>query len=603
MNEQEFRDHYRSSQEIIVISENMKQSILKNAQSKAGAKTSSHTLAAKALHGRANDKERSRMNHKVRFSSLHLVLTAAACLLLVVLAVNLASVWGNKSEETPQSEKPDLGFTIKAYAAETSMVLENNNKDRVIFDKTADDIINAISLSSKEHYLTTEGYYTGCLFQIEGENIARIQASISTGVIYRYHTERITRGENPDLWTEFISWKPTTRGIGKYLGGYDEARILGGLDDGIPKDSPDKQMTVAYIKRLGATIDVPVNAGLSEYSYGFWTNEDFGDISGTPAGGSATFPAVDAIIDLYEGATLTLTVTYTDGRISTQIIELHSAYVKSHMEPDEFGNMMTVLSTEEVDPKTTELKRFIGYSHVLYGTVIKTNEEPFPRSLDRANELEFVVGAPMSFSSKPMNFDSTGSSFELVRVMSEIPLNPQNIHSPVDTLQIKLSDNRDPYSISNLKATTSKTLPDGLTLDNLWHGLGSWEYANRVTSQLDGYTIDDNGTPFEGFTWVMFKADLTNVSNSTKECWPDGGFYGNIAVQDSKGQACQVVCRSFVILNERGATGPAYNVFGPNETKTVRWLLVVPDFALEDPTLFFSVYHGVEPVEGFTLNL
>ena len=487
MNEQEFRDHYRSSQEIIVISENMKQSILENAQSKAGAKTSSHTLAAKVLHGRANDKERSRTNHKVRFNSLHLVLTAAACLLLVTLVVNLASVWGNKGEETPISEKPDLGFTIKAYAAEISMVLESDNKDRVIFDKTADDFI---SLSAKEHYLTTEGYYTGCLFKIEGENIARIQASISTGVIYRYHTERITRGKNPDLWAEFISWKPTVRGIGKYLGGYDEARILGGLDDGIPKDSPDKQMTVAYIKRLGATIDVPVNAGLSEYSYGFWTNEDYGDIPGTSTGSSAVFSVVDAIIDLYEGATLTLTVTYADGRISTQIIELHSAYVKSHIVPDEFGNMMTVLSTEEVDPKTTELKRYVGYSHVLYGTVIKTNEEPFPRSLDRANELEFIVGEPMEFGGTVLG--PTWIAFEN-SPGSIIDIKPSDETMYIQVAEDWLGPNAwSTYSMSNVNTTRSKLLPGGLTLDDLKGGFHSWEYYNRLAS-YSGCTVTESG--------------------------------------------------------------------------------------------------------------
>jgi len=606
MSAQEFWDTYRSSQKKITMPEYMCDSLREQAkkprrtgiaqyQEHLTLPDSSPIQDQAVLTLPDPDFANNRIHHGLRSNrNLRIITPLAACLVLVALMVSLASFFGgtNDPDETPTIIPPNViipeilpsNFIVKAYAAEIDSFLEPGPDNQIIFNRTLSQYYGVVA---KEAYLSTEGYYTGCLFQIEGEDIARIQASISTGVLYQYSQERITRGDNIERWQELLNWKPSSRGIGKYYGKYDSVQILGALFDGIEKDDPDKQVTVALSKRLGSTIDVFVDAASPQYSYGFWTNKDYGNIPNGDA-------AVDAIMDLFDGAKLTITVTFADGKTSTQVIELHAGNVRSTLGNDENGVMIVTLTTELIDFDISSLTRFLEYTHTLYGIVIETNDGPFPGSLDSANELEFVVSAPMPLP-----------HLELIQQVIS-GFNPKDIHPSKDVLHLVLGSNHDHYSITGLVAARSKTLPDGLTLDDLWTGAGSWEYFNLVTSQVDGYTLDEFGTPSEGFSWVMLEATLTNESDSAVWLWPDGRFYGDIAFLDSRGRLNTLTTRSCVLLGKGwGTSEPERLLIYSHESRTIRWLLIVPDFALDEPTLVFlpAGYGYYYPLEGFELNL
>ncbi|WP_139651465.1 hypothetical protein [Raoultibacter phocaeensis] len=615
MNENEFRDAYKRSQERIALTEDQKRTIaetasaphVRAAETDGGARAGAAKAAARAAAQADTRSRRSTASGKngsgAPRPSVHagssnpskrrsplgrFALPAAACLVVAALAVGLAAFSSSGGLLGPGNATPD--FAVQAYAADRDSILEMGTDNQIIFSRNADMTL----AGSKEDYLHSEGCYTGCLFRVEGEDITRIQASVSTGMLYRQTTETVTAGEDPERLSELAGWKPTARGLGEYYSGYDEVSIIGSPDS-LAKDDPDKQWLVSLTKKLGSTIDVPVTDD-DEYSFGFWTNEDYGDAEG--------MNAFDVIIDLFDGATLTITATFADGHTTTQVIELHAADVKASFGQDENGFYQIELTPEIVDP--AGLEQYADYVHPLYGTVKSTSHEPFPGSLENANEFENVVSEPLGFERQPV----------LRPLGDDAVIDEKNIRSASESMPFSL-DAGTSFSLSDVRMLERSTaLPDGLTLGDLRTDMQSWEYFNRVVSQIDGYTIDENGTiaaQSEGFSWVVMEGTVENTGDTATELTGDGGFYGEYAViTDDEGHVSTALFRSFALVNGEGWSGLApgrYRDFTlePGESATVRWLAIVPDAALDDPSLFLLGGAFDDPddivLEGLKLEL
>lgn len=617
MNENEFRDAYARSQERITLTDDQKRTVAETARHRirasvgeAGADAKGQTAAstsARAAHtGRVDASpeptrrknasgasrpsvNRTTPNPPRRRSALaRIALPVAACLAVVALAVGVAAFSSRGGLFGSGAVTPD--FSVQAYAADRDSILEMGTDNQIIFSRNA----TMYAAGSKDEYLDAEGCYTGCLFRVEGEGITRIQASVSTGVIYRQTTETVTAGEDSERLRELASWKPSARGLGEHYGGYDEVSVVGSPDNRA-KDDPEKQWLVSLTKKLGSTIDVPVTND-SEYSFGFWTNEDYGDAEG--------IDEFSAVIDLFDGETLTITATFADGHTTTQVIELHAADVKASFGQDENGYYAIDLTPEIVDP--SGLEQYTDYVHTLCGTVKSTSHESFPLSLENANEFENTVSEPFRFERQPA----------LRPLGADSVIDEKNIRSASENM----SFTRDPgtsFSLSNVQMLErSTTLPDGLTLDDLRTGMQSWEYFNRVVSQIDGYTIDENGTitgESEGFSWVVMEGTVENTGDSATELTGDGGSYGEFAVvTDDEGHVSTALFRSFALVNGQGWSGLAPGKYGdfslePGESATVRWLAIVPDVALDDPSLFLLGGAFGDPdaivLEGLKLEL
>lgn len=148
--------------------------------------------------------------------------------------------------------------------------------------------------------------------------------------------------------------------------------------------------------------------------------------------------------------------------------------------------------------------------------------------------------------------------------------------------------------LSNLRiADVSKQLPEGVGRDDLRSGFGNWDYCNRVTSQIDGYAIDEAGVPSEGFFWVLMEADITNGDRVIAEINGSGSHFGSFMVADSEDAVSWVRSRSFAFTEgnpDMVDEELGYRLLvAPGETKTLRWLTVLPDIVLDDPSAFFWV--------------
>ena len=148
----------------------------------------------------------------------------------------------------------------------------------------------------------------------------------------------------------------------------------------------DGQSKVGLTKLLGSTIDVNAqdDPGIADGStlFGFWTNE--GDAP-------EEIPAVDDplsfLVNRFEGQRLTITVTFEDGRTSTQVIELHVGTFRAERKENGAAEVTAERASEEDVERGEAMKS-------LYGEVVEVDDGAFPLPLDDANDRADKVLPP-----------------------------------------------------------------------------------------------------------------------------------------------------------------------------------------------------------------
>lgn len=266
----------------------------------------------------------------------------------------------SNSTEQPTNAIPEpFNFSVKAYADSTNTLLSFGADGSIVFDRNTYG-----ALPQKPAYYT-EGYFTGCLFRIEGEDVVSATASIDRGQLYSYTAEEFVKSDDPDRWAEALRWKPSQAGQEGFYRTYDFVQPQD-TNDGLDRTNPDKLCRVALSTLMGqsTTLDSEELAAMSSgnYSLGIWTNEDFPDIAG-PEG-------MFNVLDTLDGAHLTVTLTFTDGSTSTKIIELHSADMKFQLVPAQHSGTQVLQVMPELADASADEGDGISILRSLYGTVI-----------------------------------------------------------------------------------------------------------------------------------------------------------------------------------------------------------------------------------------
>ena len=157
------------------------------------------------------------------------------------------------------------------------------------------------------------GDFTGCLFQITGENIAQVKMSIDRGGLYRYQSrENLTEEQMAE---------------------YRQAMADGSLAPAAISQRDDGTWYMPEMTALGQSVQEDYDP---EARYGFWVSPE--DMAVNTGLGITTEAQMDA--DYFDGGLLTVTVTSSDGTEKTQNYRLHSGALKVEFARD---NSITVL--------------------------------------------------------------------------------------------------------------------------------------------------------------------------------------------------------------------------------------------------------------------
>lgn len=636
MNEQEFREAYRALQERTTADEHLKMRTLAAAQSEthdshAKNSTSDAQFTAQGTaqgipaqfttqdttQGETHDTQTP--TPRTRTNTLHYkrwILPAAACLIACVLAFggiplfsNLLGLPGGTS--TTDTQKP-LEFSVRAYAANGSP-LAFGNDGTVVFDRVE-------PLQGISNNYSVEGYFTGCLIHVEGENIARVQMNTSKGKLYRYTTESFRKDDEPERMNELITSKPLNRGLGEYYGAYDEALILPFPADVEVKNDPDAMVQVGLSKIYGETIDVSAqdDPGIvgGETSFGLWTNE--GDVEAL----SNEADPYSAIIDQFEGQKLTVTVTFEDGHTSTQVIELHAADFRCD-EGDSNNPNDTTIIPEMIDPSTiSEDEHLI---HSLYGTVIEANRDAFPLSLEHANDMADTVlpADTLDKASETYVFQRRQDDNLTNVVLTESSLldaqdtasvcyrpsalNSTNANTDEDNLTSDGNTNNtnntsheadSTLDIGPITITQAATPPNGKTPDAFtqvaFGWLGDLPYFNKCSQERYGYAFNDDGTlTSDGYYYLTATLTLHNPhDNYTDTLYTES--LGRFGILDQTGQLL-VIDTSYVLDAavsgdaEVESDDPRTFTLAPKGNARVEVTFVLPQHLAESEDLLFMI--------------
>ena len=236
-------------------------------------------------------------------------LLAAACAFAVVLGG--AALRGRQTGTDPVTDIAHT-FGLVAYAAETDE-MRQPKESKIVFDcgSGVDD--------------PEKGFYSGCLFKVTGENIKTVSATIDKGAVYRTKTVKDTSADR-DEWVRSMH-----QGTNPELDGADRIMVWGSDEMHMYADlcwKLDNGFTDAYD---------------SDASYGLWLpsepENDDEDLQ----------QAWHAAVDGFEGAKLTVTITFTDGSEQTRSMTLHTGKLGVEYKDDTSGPSLTgeVLTDEQ----------------------------------------------------------------------------------------------------------------------------------------------------------------------------------------------------------------------------------------------------------------
>ena len=239
---------------------------------------------------------------------------AAACAFGVI--VGGTAVWQARSSGRSGSEAiaeaVAHSFGIVAYAADTGETIAPKDS-KIVFDMAGGGMDSP-----------TKGFFSGCLFKVTGDNIETVSASIDKGGLYRVGRLDITEADAQAIMT----------------GGF--APVAGADDIMVQSEPEQNKWWVDASYRVENGFVEPYDP---DTSYGFWGEPQPVDM----AQETDAPDAWHARIDEFDGATLSVTVTFTDGTTDTQNLTLHTGKLGVEYPSDESGPQLTggVLTDEQ----------------------------------------------------------------------------------------------------------------------------------------------------------------------------------------------------------------------------------------------------------------
>ena len=248
-------------------------------------------------------------------------LLAAACAFAVVLGG--AALHGRQTGSDPVTDIAHT-FGLVAYAADTGEMRQPKDS-KIVFDtgSGADD--------------PEKGFYSACLFKVTGENIKTVSATIDRGAVYRTKTVKDTSADR-DEWVRTMY-----QGTNPAIDGADRIMVWG---------SDEMHMYADLCWKLD-------NGFTDEYdpdvSYGLWLpsrQEDADD---------DLQDSWHKSVDGFEGAKLTVTITFNDGSEQTRSMTLHTGKLGVEYKDDTSGPSLTgeVLTDAQAEEQ--------GYLYGVYG--------------------------------------------------------------------------------------------------------------------------------------------------------------------------------------------------------------------------------------------
>lgn len=434
----------------------------------------------------------------------------AACLALAALGFGAVQAMMHTNEgavDVGALETANLDFAVKAYAAGTQSPLAAGDNGMIVFGHTSD-----LSQSSPEW--DDNGTYTGCLFKVEAEGVKTVQAHISKGMLYRYDTQNVSYASNSELLYEASTWKPLKRGLGEHLSAYDKVAV-GIANDGLSKDDPNKTYQVQMSKRLGQTAELNYDEGDEGAYFGLWTDE----VGDSGASDDSKCDQFGTIANAFEGAELTVTVTFEDGRTSTQVINLHAGNFLADWNDGSGEDLGALAIQPTLLEDGAEVPDSALVLRTVYGEVASSTGEAFPYANEPINEYANTTDEPMKLPNDGTgDFLENGAQVEIGKdgeVLSTYASAATDESS--ETMLDSRSEQTPSLTVNGISTELVDSLPEDTPVEKTEIArMAPLDYWNRIIEQRCGFTIDSDWKASDGASILHVGYSLTNSSDERK---------------------------------------------------------------------------------------
>lgn len=434
----------------------------------------------------------------------------AACLALAALGFGAMQAMMHTNEgaaDVGALETANLDFTVKAYAAGTQSPLAAGDNGMIVFGHTSD-----VSQNSPEW--DDNGTYTGCLFKVEAEGVKTVQAHISKGMLYRYDTQNVSYASDSELLYEASTWKPLKRGLGEHLSAYDEVAV-GIANDGLSKDDPNKTYQVQMSKRLGQTAELNYDEGDEGAYFGLWTDE----VGDSDASDDSMRDQFGAIANAFEGAELTVTVTFEDGRTSTQVINLHAGNFLADWNDASGEDLGTLAIQPTLLEDGAEVPESALVLRTVYGEVASSTGAAFPYTNEPINEYANTTDEPMKLPNDGTgDFLENGVPVELAKdgeVLSTYASAATDESS--ETMLDSKNEQTPSLTVNGISTELVDFLPESTPVEKTEIArMAPLDYWNRIIEQRCGFTIGSDWKASDGASILHVGYSLTNCSDERK---------------------------------------------------------------------------------------
>lgn len=434
----------------------------------------------------------------------------AACLALAALGFGAVQAMMHTNEgaaDVGALETANLDFTVKAYAAGTQSPLAAGDNGMIVFGHTSE-------LSQNSPEWDDNGTYTGCLFKVEAEGVKTVQAHISKGMLYRYDTQNVSHASDSELLYEALTWKPLKRGLGEHLSAYDEVSV-GIANDGLSKDDPNKTYQVQTSKRLGQTAELNYDEGDGNTYFGLWTDE----VGDSDASDDSMRDQFGTIANAFEGAELTVTVTFEDGHTSTQVINLHAGNFLADWNDGSGEDLGALAIQPTLLEDGADVPDSVLVLRTVYGEVASSTSEAFPYANEPINEYANTTDEPMKLPN-----DGTGDFLEdgvQVEISKDGEVLSTYASAATDESSETMLDSRSEQTpsltVNGISTELVDCLPESTPVEKTEIArMAPLDYWNRIIEQRCGFTIGSDWKASDGASIIHVSYSLANDSDERK---------------------------------------------------------------------------------------
>lgn len=259
-------------------------------------------LRDRVMRAAREEAAKSAKRKTLRRFLLRAAVCAACAVALVLGTVTLHGRETTTSEGgRPVASLPGVSFGVTAYAADLKEYMSPNANGGLAF-----------YASGEGSWSEQDGYYTGCMFRVTGENITSVSLSIDRGGLYRYRVRT-------DLTEDEIA-------------AYRQAMAEGTAAMSAISQGEDGVWCMPETIALGTDVTETYDP---EVSYGFW-------VPGADADAWQENPreASQKSIDALDGARLTVEVVFADGSSQSKIYLLSVGRLRFAQESGKPGGIL-----------------------------------------------------------------------------------------------------------------------------------------------------------------------------------------------------------------------------------------------------------------------